>query len=333
MIISQNKGGGDIALKDIFANIANLKVTVIGDLCLDAYWEIDTLSQEKSIETGLLVNRIRQQRYSLGAACNIVSNLSALGVGSINVVGLVGEDLWGYELMSQLGQIANTEFVLKPENFQTMVYCKPLYGNHESNRFDLGGYNIINTQVVSDLIPVIYKAIITSDIIIVNQQVMLMGQLMLLNALNKFVHEFPEKIFLADSRHFLGGLSDCYMKLNQDEASKMVGLQDNVSMAKALFKKFKHKVYLTCGADGIIVADEFGQYQTSIISVKPPVDVVGAGDTVIATIGTMLGAGLSPQNAAEIANLAGSMIVKKLLTTGVITQSELLQNIDKISIE
>ena len=327
MINNLNKKLGDDILKDVFSRVSQLEVTVVGDICLDAYWEIDMMSKDSSLETGLLVNSIRRQRYNLAGAANVIRNLHALNVGKINAVGFVGRDIWGRELMSQLGKIANTEFVLRPRDFHTLVYCKPLRGNLESHRFDFGSHNVLGVKMVSDLVKAVRKAIVTSDVIIINQQIKLMGHPMLLGLLNELVNEFPEKIFIADSRHFPDNLSDCYMKLNRDEASQLVGQQDSISMAKALFQKLGHRVYLTCGADGIVVADENGEYQTTVITVEPPIDVVGAGDTVISTIATMLGLGCNPQDAAEMANLAGSIVVKKLFITGVATQSELLQNI------
>ena len=41
-------------------------------------------------------------------------------------------------------------------------------------------------------------------------------------------------------------------------------------------------------------------------------DVTGAGDTVIATLAVMLGAGMAAKDAVEIANLAAGIAVSKL---------------------
>lgn len=51
-------------------------------------------------------------------------------------------------------------------------------------------------------------------------------------------------------------------------------------------------------------------------------DVSGAGDTVIATLATMLGAGASLKEAVQYANRAGSIVVGKL-GTAVVTYAEL----------
>jgi len=51
-------------------------------------------------------------------------------------------------------------------------------------------------------------------------------------------------------------------------------------------------------------------------------DVSGAGDTVIATMAAMLGAGASWQDAVQTANRAGGIVVGKL-GTATVTREEL----------
>jgi bifunctional ADP-heptose synthase (sugar kinase/adenylyltransferase) len=49
-------------------------------------------------------------------------------------------------------------------------------------------------------------------------------------------------------------------------------------------------------------------------------DVTGAGDTVIATLATLLGAGMSLRDALPWANKAGGIVVGKFGTAGVTYQ-------------
>lgn len=51
-------------------------------------------------------------------------------------------------------------------------------------------------------------------------------------------------------------------------------------------------------------------------------DVSGAGDTVIATLGVMLGAGALVEDAVRVANRAAGIVVGKL-GTAVVTRQEL----------
>ena len=59
-------------LETVLRKISDGRVSVFGDFCLDAYWLIDADDSELSVETGLPVRRMRQQRYSLGGAGNVV---------------------------------------------------------------------------------------------------------------------------------------------------------------------------------------------------------------------------------------------------------------------
>jgi len=47
-------------LKKIIDDIRSVKIAVVGDFCLDAYWFIDESKSEISIETGQLTRPVRQ---------------------------------------------------------------------------------------------------------------------------------------------------------------------------------------------------------------------------------------------------------------------------------
>ena len=100
-------------LKDVFSKITSKKVAVIGDFCLDAYWFINSSFNALSLETGLPVNHVEKQNYFPGGAANIVNNLKSLGVGNVDVYGVIGNDPFGNELSRQLNQInCNTKNLL-----------------------------------------------------------------------------------------------------------------------------------------------------------------------------------------------------------------------------
>jgi bifunctional ADP-heptose synthase (sugar kinase/adenylyltransferase) len=64
------------------------------------------------------------------------------------------------------------------------------------------------------------------------------------------------------------------------------------------------------------------------VGAKEPIDVTGAGDTVIAAYSVGLASGLDFPEAAELANHAGGIVVMKKATASV-TVSELLASIEK----
>ena len=97
-------------LEGCLARIPDARVAVFGDFCIDAYWHIDEDDNEVSIETSLPVRRVREQRYSLGGAGNVVANLRDLGVRRVSAVGMTSDDVFGHHMRSLLGQLGvNTE--------------------------------------------------------------------------------------------------------------------------------------------------------------------------------------------------------------------------------
>mgnify|MGYP001612085676 CR=1 FL=1 len=53
-------------LQEIIERINSVKIAVVGDFCLDAYWFVDESKSEISIETCHATRPVRQQKYSLG---------------------------------------------------------------------------------------------------------------------------------------------------------------------------------------------------------------------------------------------------------------------------
>src|SRR5687767_1514931 len=104
--------------EEIVARYAKLRVAIVGDFCLDRYFEIDPARQEISIETNLPVHNISNVRCQPGAAGTILNNLVALGVEKIWPIGICGHDGEGFELRRSLSERAGVDaslFVEAPE--------------------------------------------------------------------------------------------------------------------------------------------------------------------------------------------------------------------------
>ncbi len=87
-------------LHEVVDRIKNVKIAIIGDFCLDAYWFVDESGSEISIETGKRTQPVRQQKYSLGGAGNVAANLAAMKVKEIRAFGVIGNDPFGAEMVS-----------------------------------------------------------------------------------------------------------------------------------------------------------------------------------------------------------------------------------------
>ena len=130
-------------IEEILAKIEKTRVAVYGDFCIDAYWMLDPKGSEVSEETGLQARAVRRHYYSLGGAANVVANLAALKPRSIQVVGVIGDDLFGRELRRQFEQLGvdTTHLVIQRESYDTVTFGKPYIEEVEEPRIDFGFFN------------------------------------------------------------------------------------------------------------------------------------------------------------------------------------------------
>ena len=312
------------------------RVTVFGDFCLDAYWMIDEGPPELSIETGLPVRRVRAQRYSLGGAGNVAANLADLGVAAVRAVTLVGRDLFGWEMrrLMEERRIDPAGVLDVQDDWQTLVYSKPCIGPAEQNRIDFGAFNEPGEAAMDLLAGRLDAAAGESDAVILNQQVP--GGLStpaMIERINAVIARRPACRFIVDSRHRSRLYSGAMLKLTAHEAAGMLGqavpLDEAISINRAgelasqLRGQTAQCVFVTLGPEGMVVADEGGWAHLGGVRVPPPVDPVGAGDTVVSALAAVLGGGGDARSAGRLANLAASVTVRKLQTTGTATPAEI----------
>ena len=323
-------------LESCLSRLGQARVTVLGDFCLDAYWLIDPDKSELSVETGLPVRRVRTQRYSLGGASNVVANLAALGVGQVRVVGLIGADIFGRLLRDMLIEHgADVTGLLQCQaDWQTMVFGKPHVGELEQNRIDFGGWNAVAPASADALAEALGRAACASTAVILNQQVPAgTSPPPVVERLNEVIAAHPECVFIVDSRHRAELYRGAALKLNAHEAARICGdphpLGERIPQEAAsryaaeLSRRNARPVFVTRGERGIVVADADGLHDVPGIQILERTDPVGAGDTVAAALAAVMGSGGSPLDAARLANIAASVTVRKLQTTGTAAPDEM----------
>jgi rfaE bifunctional protein kinase chain/domain len=316
---------------------AGARVTVFGDFALDAYWSIDPDDSELSVETLLPVRRVRSQHYSLGGAANVTANLLALGVSELHTVGMLGDDLFAGEMLSRLDRIgADTAGMLACQSdWQTQVFAKPHLDDREQNRIDFGGFNVPSPESIDAVIAALGAAAERSDVIVLNQQVPAgLSTDAMIERLNALIARRSDKLFVIDSRHRPGAYLGGILKMNSHEAASLarepVDLSAEIQEARAIqlarqaCDRTDLPVFVTRGADGIIVAERSGVHVEPGIAADGPIDPVGAGDTVTAAIAAVLGGGGDPTLAARLANAAARVTVGKLQMTGTASPTEIL---------
>jgi rfaE bifunctional protein kinase chain/domain len=322
-------------LADALARLPGLSVAVFGDFCLDAYWELDAGRVELSLETGLPVQRVRSQRYSLGGAGNVVANLIDLGVGHVRAIGVVGTDPFGAELMRLLqGRGADVEAgMITDAAWQTLVYAKPITAEAEGRRIDFGGFSVLADQSAGALVAALDQAADACKVVVLNQQVPQgVSTLPIVERLNAIIARHPQTLFLADSRHRPKSYIGAALKMNCEEAAQYLGdpvlggfTADAVQQfAVRISTKIGRPAVITRGEHGIVAADGAMVHDVPGIQILGRTDAVGAGDTVVAAIAAMLGSRQSVLTAAKVANIAAMITTRKLQTTGTATPVEIL---------
>lgn len=325
-------------IKEIIARIKNVKVAVYGDFCLDAYWLLDPGGSEVSVETGLSGRAVGKHYYSLGGASNVVANLAALEPAAIQVIGVVGDDIFGRELARQLRQLGvdTTFLVVQKEDFDTVTFGKPYLEGNEQPRIDFGFFNKRSIETDEVLLKGIRNALQTADALIVNQQVP--GSIpneCFIEQANALFEQFLDRIILLDSRHYGRKFKYIYRKTNDVEGARLNGVDvklDDVLVsadvkryAENLYRQFNKPVFLTRGPRGIIAAGSKGVHEVPGIQLLKKLDPVGAGDTVTSALALCLGVGVGHDEAAEFANFAAAVTVQKLFQTGTASGNEVLE--------
>lgn len=324
-------------LKEILEDISSVKIAVLGDFCLDAYWFIDESKSEISIETGQLTRPIRQQKYSLGGAGNVTNNLAAMGVRDVRAIGVIGPDPFGNEMVNIMSKTGiNTRNILvQADQWSTHVYTKPYIADQEQNRIDFGNFNHLSNETADRLIEILEREAAEVDVTIINQQVVSgIHTKYLRRRIVEVIHKFPDKIFIVDSRNFSDVYTGAYRKMNDNEAAKLCGLKKDpddivlyseaLDAARMLYKRYRKPVFITRGSRGSLIADESGVSEVFGLMIISKIDSVGAGDSFLAGSASALAAGYPMNVAAEIGSFVAGVTIQKLFQTGTASPDEIL---------
>lgn len=323
-----------ISLHDLKGRYAKLRLAVVGDFCLDRYLDIDPERREVSIETGLDVHNVVRVRAQPGAAGTIVNNLVALGVGTIHVVSVIGDDGEGFELRRALGRMpgVGTGALFSSPDFRTFTYCKPMMRPKdgppvELNRLDSKNWSPLPGFAEDDLIRAIGR--LDVDAVVVMDQVDGEQHGVVTPRVRDAVARMG-KLALADSRRGLRDFPPMLFKMNAAELSRFfpdtqtVDRETIARLATTLAERNRQSVVATLSEHGILAAEPGGAvHHAPAHPVRGPIDIVGAGDCVSANLITALASGVAMPEALRLAMAAASIVIHQLGTTGVATLEEI----------
>ena len=327
-------------LKQILKNIEKVRIAVVGDYFLDKYLLIDPTLKEISMETGLPTRQVVQVRCQPGAAGTVSANLNAIGVGNIIAITAIGDDGAGYELQRGLRKLdINMDFCVEMPGRYTPAYTKPVLlspgSGQELERLDVRNRTRTPVEIEDKLIENVNNCLVQVDAVLIMDQVEEHNCGVVTDRVRNCLNDSAassEKIFYVDSRKYISNYRNMIVKCNNHEL--LAALQDmgqstagiSLEQAALFFRNHTDRpLYITRGEEGMLLLVEDDATHIPAFKVEGEIDIVGAGDSASSAIVSSLCAGASFEEAGIIANLAASITIKKLGTTGTASPEELTQ--------
>ncbi|MBK9163980.1 MAG: sugar kinase [Acidobacteria bacterium] len=295
---------------------AGLRIAVVGDVVADRYLRgtIDRVSREAPV---LIVKHELTETFPGGAA-NAAANIASL-CGVAMAVGVVGEDPVGKELLGELASLGvETTTILASPNFNTTTKTRVLAGRSTSSRQQVLRIDHEDRRGLADedrsaIRSLAIAAVEQADAVIVSDYGYGAVDTDLFAELLAAAERRGIPI-VVDSRYRLAEFRGATAATpNLEEAEAIIGSGFEPEATDDLRKRLDCLALLiTRGGNGMLLSVAGRPLeQIPVVGSTEPVDVTGAGDTVIAVFTMALAAGLDFRRATEIANHAGGIVVMK----------------------
>jgi rfaE bifunctional protein kinase chain/domain len=296
-------------------SFAGARVLVVGDAMLDRYWHgaVERISPEAPVP----VVKVSREEERIGAAANVAYNVSTLGAQA-SFLGVVGDDEPGHRLEVLLRETGIQAHLKRDPGLRTTVKLRVIGRQQQLLRMDFENepdHEVLSLQneAFVQLLPQ-QDAILFSDYGkggLAHIPVMIESA----RAAGKAVLVDPKG---SDYTRYRGAT---IITPNRAELQDVVGRWNGEDDLKARAHKLRTELglealLLTRSEEGMTLFDAQGEF-TVKAQAREVFDVTGAGDTVIATLATMVAAGIPLRQAVPIANRAGGIVVGKFGTATV----------------
>lgn len=297
------------------------RIVVVGDLVADQF--LSGSISRVSREAPVLILRHEQTETIPGGAANCAANLAALG-GMVSLVGVVGDDAAGLLLVEKL-KAAGVDcrgLVVVPGQ-QTTTKVRVLAGQLHSPRQQVIRIDYDNVpdygSPINEQLRAQFKTVASdADAVVISDYDYGVASEPITATIRELSRD-REIPVLVDSRHRLLHFREFATATpNEDEVEQLLNRSfDQVEELESACSLLREELgcqalLVTRGSNGMILLEK-GQPAKRIAAVgsRQPIDVTGAGDTVIATYALALASGASFEDAAQIANHAGGVVVMK----------------------
>lgn len=293
-----------------FDNLQNASVLVVGDVMLDRYFIGDT--NRISPEAPVPVVRVAHTEDRAGGAANVARNIAHLD-GNAAILGIIGPDSDGRLLEDILVREKIRSELLAPEGARTISKTRVISRRQQVVRLDVE--DIFDAALAEQLQKRFEALVEKYDTVIISDYAK--GTLAGVGALIQTARAAGKTVLVdPKSQDFsrYRGASIITPNLAEFRAAGGDTASEDRMLTSARFLLEQSRIdtmLLTRSEQGmsLITADSHHHFPAEVLEVS---DVTGAGDTVIATLGTLISAGFSLEDSAWLANLAAGIVVAKL---------------------
>lgn len=291
-----------------------INALVVGDLMLDHYiWgSCDRISPEAPVQ----VIKIQKESIRLGGAGNVVENLLALGadVGVISVLGEDSEAKKVKEILNNLG--VKTDNLIYEKERQTSIKSRVMATNQQVVRIDKESVEEIRSE--DELIHNFERIYQNYDVILLSDYAKGVLTPKICAHLIKLANQREIPILIdPKGSDYTKYKNATLITPNKKEATQALkfAINNDADLLLAL-QNFQTQLGLkypliTISEEGIAILGNGDLHKFPALA-KEVFDVTGAGDTVLATLGYMLGSKFKIKEAVETANLAAAVVVAKV---------------------
>ncbi len=298
------------------------KILVVGDIMIDEY-VFGTVSRI-SPEAPVPVLRQTGSECRLGGAANVAANIAALGARPV-LLGHIGDDVAGGDVRA----------LLDCANVETLPFTAPGTPTTRKSRIIARQHHIVRidsetelpVQAEPHLLAVLAELDVDFDAIVLSDY-----EKGVLRSPEKIVSEcrkFGTPILVDSKKACLNGFSNSTLvKLNEAEfglSARQLGL--NPARFRSSAEELRRRLgvrwlLVTRAQNGMSLFAHQDELHLPATVKSDPVDVVGAGDTVISTLAACLASGISCKMSAQIAGVSAGLAVMKN-GTAIVTFDEL----------
>ena len=300
--------------------IAAARVLVVGDVMLDRYWygAVDRISPEAPVP----IVRITREEERSGGAANVAFNVAILGAQA-SLLTVVGDDEASRKLEAILAKTGIRTHFGRDADLKTTVKLRIIGRQQQLLRLDFE--NTPKNELLASQTAAFENLLPSHDAILFSDY----GKGGLAHVGDMIAHARAQgKPILIDPKgtDYSRYQNANVITPNRAELQQVVGEwtteEDLTAKAQQLREQLHlDAVLLTRSEEGMTLFDAQGQLHVSA-QAREVFDVTGAGDTVIATLATLVGSGLSLRKALPWANRAGGLVVGKF-GTATVTYEEL----------